>query len=180
MEERIVFEGFDKIESLSICDKVTDIPFWAFEEYKELKSVYIPKSVVSIGLFLFKNCCLIENIEVAKDNKKYTSISGTLYDKKVKVLMQYAVGKKDKTFVVPEGVEKITDSAFENAINLSKVVLPKKLNRIGRNAFCNCKSLNKVEFLGSVKEWQNIKKGYGYKTNILAGFVKCTDGECEI
>ena len=83
------------------------------------------------------------------------------------------VNGSEERYVVPDGVKKIGDDAFnsseakeiilpdsveeigENAFigsNIESIVLPKSLKKIGDSAFCLCNELKSIELPGSVKE----------------------------
>ena len=65
-------------------------------------------------------------------------------------LIQYAIGKTESTFVVPNGVIVIRSTAFANANNLTEVILPNTLESINSTAFINCKNLSTITIPNSV------------------------------
>ena len=65
----------------------------------------------------------MEEFVVNENNPNYKSIDGNLYNKDGTVLLQYAAGKKDEVFVVPEGVEEFKGTVFFGCLNLKKVIL---------------------------------------------------------
>lgn len=62
-------------------------------------------------------------------------------------------GTKQLKGVVLEGVYQIMEDAFEDCPVLTAVWLPKKLKKIGKNAFLGCPNLRFVFFEGGEKEW---------------------------
>ena len=56
-----------------------------------------------------------------------------------KTLLQYSADCEADTYTVPEGIEIIASSAFNNAVNLKTILLPDSLKRIEKNAFQNCR-----------------------------------------
>ena len=51
-----------------------------------------------------------------------------------------------KSIVMPNSVEYIGESAFENADNIKYIVLSGSIKRIGVNAFARCKQLDSIAF----------------------------------
>ena len=106
-------------------------------------------------------------INVDEKNQNYCSIDGNLYNKDTTEIVQYAIGKNEKSFTVPNGVATIKDSSFiacnleilicsDSVTNielysiyaskdLKSVILGKNTRRIGDHAFANCVSLETIE-----------------------------------
>lgn len=55
-----------------------------------------------------------------------------------------------KTVVIPQSVETIGASAFENRLGIEAINLPKNLKKMGQNAFSYCESLQSIEIPGSL------------------------------
>ena len=119
---------------------------------QNIKSIYIPKTITEIDIGAFIRTTSLEEINVAPDNPNYKSIDGVLYTKDGKTLIAYPIGKKDTSFIVPDGVEEIADYAFAygtsetmpsssllnsepNNVNLKHVDFPDSLKKIGNEAF---------------------------------------------
>ena len=56
------------------------------------------------------------------------------------------------TAILPEGITEIADGAFENA-DVTEVVFSKTVEKVGDNAFRNCKALKRVVFGPSLKRF---------------------------
>ena len=144
------FESIDDIPTELVLPSfynnkaVTAIAEGGFEGYYTLTSVVIPDSITSIGMGAFGGCTSLTNIEVGKNNEMLQSIDGSVYSKNGKLLIQYAVGKKDSSFIIPEEVIAIGDGAFAGAAFLESVTIPDMLITIGKNAFTECVSLKHV------------------------------------
>ena len=68
-------------EQVIIEDGVTSIGNNAFYQCEKLKSITIPASVKRIGYSVFSQTRTLENINVAEENKFYSSLDGILYNK---------------------------------------------------------------------------------------------------
>lgn len=127
--------------------------------------------MTNIGECAIYNCFALENIEVDKNNQYYKSIDGNLYSKDGTILIQYALGKKDTSFVIPDFVTTINDSAFymydymdiyDGESMLKSITIPASVTRIGMYAFGGCKSLDNITFKGTVEQWKNVVKDSYY------------------
>ena len=138
------FNGCKSIESIKIPDGITSIGDRAFYDCTALVSITIPKDVSSIGNEVFVYCLSLESITVEQGNTAYRSTDGNLYSADGKELMQYALGKKDASFTVPDGVTSIRDKAFQACAYLTSVSVPKGVTSIGSYTFNECTSLSSV------------------------------------
>ena len=167
------------LESLVIPDSVTSIGDMFALNCTSLKSVIIGSGLSSLGDGAFLDCHSIVSISVAEENQKYKDIDGNLYSKDGKTLLKYAIAKTDTSFVVPDGVYRISAFAFWNnknltsitisddvfyigsyafysCSNLTYITIPKSVTSISNNAFDSCTSLVAVQYMGSQSEWNNI------------------------
>ena len=143
------------LAKVSLPDSVTSIGKSAFSHCSYLTGVVIGNGVDSIGEYAFEGCYRLSVITVGKNNENYKSIDGNLYTKDEKTLVQYAAGKKDESFKIPQGVVMIGPSAFGYCKNLVNVTIPNSVNTIGSYAFNNCEKITYVNLPYSVTkiEW---------------------------
>jgi len=177
-----------KATSFDILDSVVNIGYGAFYACHNLITVEIPNEITNIGGWAFNYCDNLVTIVVDDSNGYYKSINGNLYSKDGTTLIQYAIGKNDTSYVVPEGVMIIQSGAFEGCKNLSSVVIPVSTTSIGSHAFSwcenltsitipnsvtsirysaleGCEALSTIQFLGTKSEWDNITKGSWWDSN---------------
>ena len=145
------FARCDSFTSVTIGNSVTSIGDYAFAWCDSLTSVTIPNSVTSIGSSAFSYCDSLTSITVDENNTAYKSIDGNLYSKDGKTLIQYAIGKPDTSFTIPDSVTSIGYRAFEACTNLTSVMIPNSVTSIGDEAFEDCSNLTSVTIGNSVK-----------------------------
>jgi hypothetical protein len=84
---------------------------------------------------------------------------------------------------IPDHIERIKGSAFKNCGRLKEITIPKSVVQIYDQAFLDCNNLNRINYLGTKKEWDKIIIDYtaftasGLPANIR---VICIDGEVTI
>ena len=159
------------LTSVVIGDSVTSIGFYAFEYCDSLTSVVIPDSVTSIGSSAFRYCSSLTSITVKDGNTSYKSLDGNLYTYDMKTLIQYAIGKKDTLFVIPNGVTSIGNFAFRSCTSLTSVVIGDSVTSIGNSAFYYCDSLTSVVIPDSVT---SIGSFAFYNCNSLTIYLEAT------
>lgn len=138
-----VADGTEKIGRKSVigCQKITQI--------------VLPASVKTIQNGAFGGNISCTGYVVDPANVSFTSVDGILYSKDQKRLIAYPAGKKETEFQVPEGVERIEDTAFMGNPYLETVTLASTTNYVGNSAFQDCTALEtcrttaKLEILGA-------------------------------
>ena len=150
------FHECKNIKAISIADSVISIGFGAFRECESLTQVSISKNVSRIWATAFAGCKKLEKFEVDENNKYYSSINGDLYDYSYRqmTLAQYALGKPDTEFTIPDNVEKIDMHAFAGSENLVTVKVPNSVKFIEVNAFEECTNLTEINIPGTVEKIQ--------------------------
>ncbi|MBO5261681.1 MAG: leucine-rich repeat protein [Clostridia bacterium] len=147
----------------------------AFYNSNTIRSITIPSSVVSIAEGALRKCKNLESISVDKDNPNYKSIDGSLYTKDGKTLLQYATGKKDETFVVPEDVTTISAYAFSRSQYCETIIVTDNVTKIGNYAFSSCPNLMKVVVPASMTLMGEV---VNQGSPILTMYCEIAENEC--
>ena len=154
------------IKSVTIDNGVTTIGDFAFVYCDRLTSIEIPASVTTIGNLVFGGCTSLTSINVDADNTAYKSIEGNLHSKDGKTLVQYAIGKTDTAFAIPDSVTTIGDYAFYGCDSLTSVTFGEnsQLTTIGAAAFAACTSLTSIVIPSSVTTISSLYTSLGLNT----------------
>ena len=95
---------------------------------------------------MFALCSSLKKIILDESNSSYKVIDGNLYTKDESVLVNYAIGKTDISFHIPNNVKIIAPFAFYHSTSLEEIFIPKNLVSIGNSAFAKSLLLKKVNF----------------------------------
>ena len=124
---------------------------YVFNECTALTRVDLPASVTKLNLGVFDGCVNISEIKVATANQYYKDIDGIVFSKDGKDLLFFPKGRRpvDETtgeYVIPTGVESISDGAFKGMRYITKIVINNTITHIGKGAFANSLELATLEF----------------------------------
>lgn len=170
------FFGCASLASVKIPNSVTNIDKYTFSGCSQLTKVIVPDSVTTMGLGVFNDYTSIEEITLPflgknKDDTIYSYIG-------------YAFGASSSdysqhTSKVPESLSSVTinyatfikQQAFNGCENITTIVLPEGVERIGHNAFTSCTSLTNINTPESVTSigidaFYDCKKLFNYSLTV--------------
>ncbi|MBQ6163518.1 MAG: leucine-rich repeat protein [Clostridia bacterium] len=124
-------------ESFEIPDSVTTVSEQAFYGSKNLKSVTVPVSVVSLMPSVFSGCEALESVSFAGD---LTQIPDAAFNGCVSLAQVN----------IPTGVTGIGHDAFASCKALTQIILPDSVTEIDENAFYECTSLDEINIPSGV------------------------------
>ncbi len=133
------FENCNSLESFEIGENVIIIGERAFKN-TAIVNISIPASIIAIESTAFDGAPVTEYV-VSEMNSNYSSKDGNLYNKNLTILVKYAVGKTEETFIIPGKVKEIAETALlENSealeareFKLKNLVIPSSVEIIGSN-----------------------------------------------
>lgn len=153
-------EGNREIISVVIPNTVLTIGIAAFRNCFYLDSVTLPKGISEIPRFAFEDCSELKSIEIGSNV--------TLIDENA----FYGCCKLNNV-VIPSNVKKINNRAFDFCTSLTSITLSEGLESIGDEVFMDCMSLESIKIPNSVKT--NLGGGVFSDCSVLKN-VKLPDG----
>ena len=186
------FYNCSKLTSVTIGNGVTSIGSNAFYNCTGLTSVTIGNSVTSIGSYAFFQCSNLEYNEY--NNALYLGNEGNKYlvliKAKSKDITSCQINANCKfvyceafidcsgltNITIPDSVTSICCNAFRSCTGLTSVTIGNSVKNIDAVAFYNCRKLKKIDFNGTIAQWNDISKTSGWNRNTGNYTVYCTDG----
>lgn len=171
------FKNCKYLTSIYIPDSVTDTDA-AFKGCTNLEKASIPGGIgLPIG-DIFGGCDKLKEIEYRGIINQYagTANLGSFFGRDVitndgRLSTLTYLGPKNLS-----GIDQIGGNAFYGCLNLKKVEIPTNITRIGCNVFINCPKLEAINYLGTMKQWANIKICASNK-KLKELKIFCSDGE---
>ncbi|GHV60811.1 hypothetical protein FACS1894195_0210 [Bacteroidia bacterium] len=96
---------------------------------------------IYIGLCWFTSSCSKQE-EAEKKEEKHSSVDGVLFSKDKTTLIKYPQDKQG-AYIIPEGVTKIDNHAFQSCKGLTSVSIPSS-TEIGVGSFWDCTGLTSL------------------------------------
>lgn len=162
--EDAAFKGCSGLLEMDLSDTfVTAISDHTFENCTAIVTVTLRDDITAIGASAFENCLLLK--KVILEGHDINVLPGDVYD--IGEYAFYGCAALESIDLSSTGVQVISESAFENCIKLSSILLPSGLEEIQANAFKGCVKLTELEIPNN-----NILFGLGIFAG--AGLAKIT------
>lgn len=185
------FRGINTLYNVTIPDTVEEIENDAFAQCVNLSSVSIGKNVNQLGNGAFAGCNNLSNVTISKDNIKFLSESGAIYNKDKTKLYATLGGSTTKRYTIPntveiiapysfwgnetieelilsDGLEEITGYAFSTCLELRTIAIPNSVSTIDAKAFESCSKLKTVYIPASVSKIHQTAFDGSYLVEIIA------------
>lgn len=129
------FSGCSALTTMQFGSGLTSIPEALFES-TGLKTITLPESVTSIGMWAFANCAKLEQVSFPAS---LTSIDGCAFENCTALT----------AVTLPKRLTELGNDVFENCSALKSVWIPKSLTNIngfGDGCFAGCTALTDITF----------------------------------
>jgi hypothetical protein len=144
------FAYCQSLTNFTVPNGVTSIGKDVFQWCAGLRSITIPNSVTSIGDWAFYNCTSLEKV-IISDLSAWCCISfGEGPSNPLFYANHLYLGESTEItdLVIPDGITKIGNHAFERCSGITSVTIPNSVITIGENSFYGCDGL-KLLTIGS-------------------------------
>lgn len=145
----------DGVGTIVLDGELTILPDDAFYGRKDIVSIQLPNSILSIGSRAFRDCSALTDIQIPSTTKTigFTAFSGCTSLKNILLpdsLTVISVGLFSEcdslcNVLIPSHVMKIESYAFEGCISLSSMLIPKNILSIEEDVFAGCTALSELE-----------------------------------
>lgn len=152
------FQCATSLKKVAFNSKLKKIEWAAFGTCTALTELYIPASVTAIDNRAFQGCSSLESIIVEDGNEKYFSKNNCLIERENKSVVLAC-----NNSVIPDdgSVERIGINAFSNCKKIESIILPETIEGIGAHAFSGCSSLRSIQLPKSIRRNDPWDSGYG-------------------
>lgn len=134
------FDGVETLESIVLPKTLVSIDNYAFRDCKALTTLDIPATLKSIGVSAFDGCAAIAEIKVDAANEVYSSVGNCLVEKSTATVI---LGSSAAALPDDGSVKAIAHHAFAGS-GVTSIVIPDSVTAIGRGAFADCAALESV------------------------------------
>ncbi|MDE6967888.1 MAG: leucine-rich repeat protein [Clostridia bacterium] len=160
------FEGKENETTIVVASEYENLPVTAvangaLKDQKNISSVVLPKSVLTIGENAFADCSKLTSIDLGTNLKfigngafknvtaiKEIKVPNTLETIGMSAFRGCAILEKIN---LPEGLKSIGDYAFMDCTKINEVVIPSTIKAIGRQTFYDCIGLKKITLLENLE-----------------------------
>ena len=158
------------VKDYSIPDDVYQIVRDAISGNKNIETLFIPANLttdiieenytVTESYFSqFRNCFELQQFQVDANSLFFSSDeTGCLYTKDMKTLLQYPLGSRNESFVIPDTIQNVDHTAFQNAKHLEDLYVFANVN-LGSSIFEGCSSLKRFNVSNSNQNYSSDELG---------------------
>jgi len=153
-----------KPTQIVIPDNVTSIKDYQFRNFTSLTTIYLPKTIETVGSEAFYECYNLTNVYYYGTIEDWMNIdfinwssNPTYYAKNFYIFNENNEWNKVLEIIVPDGTTTIEDNKYNGLRSVKSVYIPASVTTIGYEAFSNCEGLQSVYYGGTIEQWMNIK-----------------------
>ena len=123
------------LSTLAFPSQLASIGSEAFRGCIRLEDAVLPGSLRFLGEGAFSGCEALRRFSVDGEGEFFLARDGVLFTRPGKELAVYPVGRPDRSYTVPEGVERILPGAFSGVYRLKTLLLPGTLTGLEPGTF---------------------------------------------
>ena len=159
--EDSAFAGCSALEQITLPDSLIEIGYSAFHRCTDLESVVVPENVTLIGSEAFEECTNLKEITLPENLTELGVgvfrdtpwLSDRRKDDPLVVVNGVVIDGKNCNGVVqiPDCVRIIGHSAFQKNSEITEVILPESVTKLGSYSFGECPALEKAVIPKQIK-----------------------------
>ncbi len=154
-------------KAITLPDKINGENYaiykYAFDNREDLTSIVLPDGLTGIGDYAFYHCSGLTTIDIPDSVESIGSCA-----------FMYCRGLT--TIDIPDNVDNIGSYAFYSCTELTSVTIGINVTSIKTNAFANCAKLTRIDYQGTIAQWNAITKGASWDSDAGNYTVYCTNG----
>lgn len=151
------------ISSVKMPEGILSIGSEAFQN-SDIQSLELPGTLRELGSNAFSSCLYLSGS---------VTIPGSVENMGTHIFYNCRALKE---VVIEEGVTELSSFMFMNCSALETLTIPASVTRFGQSVLARCSSLTTVHYGGTIAQWKNISKGFGWDAGANC-VVYCTDGQ---
>lgn len=158
---KYVFGNCNKLERVSLPEKMKELPDGTFYGCSALAEIQLPDSLTQIGIGAMSDCKALKSIDVpagvtvlnGSAFSGCTSLERVMMGNQVKVMDDYCFQNCQvlKELYIPQQLERIGMQCFQGCSSLQRLKFPATMTQIGMGTFENCTGLQEVDLSDSVE-----------------------------
>lgn len=156
--DEYAFSGTE-LDSIDLPEGLREIGNRAFTG-TNIKTIEIPSTVENLGEInnttAFFGMGQLQSINVSKNNKKYKSEDGVLYNNDMTLLIAYPPQKTNSEYIMPSSVKLICPNLLSGNNNITSLVVSKNVEKIPSNMCAGCENLKTVVLPTGLKSISNF------------------------
>jgi hypothetical protein len=162
------FREYKTLRSVHIPDSIVEIEEWAFA-FSEIAYVRLPDTLTSIEPFVFYSCMRLKSIHIPSGVQSIGNGSFCLCT---------ALTSLD----IPASVQSIGESSFSHCFSLTSIVIPSTVKSLDDNAFSYCDSLQEIIICEGITSFSTTafsgnsslqRVSYPCSMSEFYGFINC-------
>ena len=177
------FGGCYSLRNITLPEALKTIGMQAFSN-SGLETIHLPANLTTVGRSAFSGTDNLKNITVDKNNSCFEIVDNCLIDINHKELtfawgdfiipndgrvINISAGaffcSDIESLVLPEGIVKIRNNAFDSCKKLTVITVPVSVTEIEKYAFAHCTELQTLIYQGTEEQWASVTKGTDWNLN---------------
>ncbi len=153
------------IKNIVLDDRITEIPYYAFQNLTALETVTLPPQIIKVGDGVFRGCTSLKRVDLSSTSAPRiyaATFSGCTALEEV---------------ILSPATTHITDNAFASSKKLKKLFIPVGLTLLGTAVFGSYDGLT-ICYEGTKEEWQAVTNSSQVpEENMIYEYVRFREGD---